>query len=228
MLRERDLRPDDAHMLERALLVALREESRVALPANLRGRSDRLLSNLGESLPTEVARALAQDLVQHRLSARRAAAVKLLRRIGVGQSDAVALRRAVESHSDLGALELLTRIPGALADWDCCFLLALLPASVDGWDSSYRPALVIARLWSDDALDHAHAAIEHPVPYMRALGRVQDASRLPLVLDCVRRSRDPALLQLAASVAGRGGYHRLLRALDERVRQLGDATRSLH
>jgi hypothetical protein len=220
VLRERKLRAGDARLLACGLRKAIQDQYRAALPQQLRGRSDRLLGNLAPSLPPRVARSFALELVQHRLSARRKAAVSVLRRVGVKPADAEALKAAVHNFGDVWALELLTRIPGALADWNCCSLLSLSSEAAD-WDPSYRSSLVIARLWSDGMLDHDHAVAEHAVAYVRALGRTRDGSRISLVLDCVKRSSDPDLLQLAASVAGRGGHVDLLDSLEKRLDELG-------
>lgn len=219
ILREQELAPPEQDLLDLHLQEALSDQRRVSLPPRFRPATDRLASNLGDLVDASRARRLASQLVQHRLRARRLAATKLLRRVGVTDAEAPALRTAMLEYKDLEALELLTRAEGGLRAYNCCQLLSL---TLDV-DSGYLAALVIERLWRDGDLDHQHAAKLHPLAFARALGRTGDETRRPLLEAVIATAVDPILLHVclrcgetAVFVGSRGAGPEAERSADRR------------
>lgn len=222
VLRERSSRLtlQERQQLMRALTDSLSESYRASLPANLRPRTDRLLSNVGDAVLIDDARSLCGTALTSRLKARRLAATKLLRRIGVHHDLLDQLRLAVVSFRDIHALELLCRLPGGLAGMNCCEILDLERAKLWSAPDTYLGGLVLARLWSDGCLDHDHAAHKHAVPYLRALGRTGDLLREGLALDIIESTVDPEALKMGASVFGRLGSMVGVEAVGRRCREL--------
>lgn len=129
-----------------------------------------------------------------------------------------ALRHAVLTYHDPDALELLARIPNAFSREDCCRFPGMV--NVYESDSVFLPAIIIARLWQDSELDHEHAAAEHPLAYVRAMGRAGDSSQIGRLIDIITEATDVDLISMCASVAGRLRSESAVRVLDRRIKQL--------
>jgi len=221
-LKERKLTEHEQFTLESRMRQSLTDQYRNDLPTRFRQGTDRLGSNLGELLPAARARLLAAELLAHPIQARRLAGIKLIRRIGCMAEDANALRAAFMAHGDYDALELLTRIPNSLPDLTCCEFLVRISYPTK-FDSEYLAALVIARLWADNRLDHEHSADSHDLAYVRAMGRVNDRSREELLCMTVSKSSDPEVLSMAASVAGRLQLSSVIDRIEQRSTTLLEA-----
>jgi hypothetical protein len=218
VVRERaDLSPADRRLLADVVGPALSMQHRRSLPARLRSRADRLLRNVGGCFPDASARDWIAEYLQSPLRARRLAATNLLRRIGVSQGEGELLLRSVRVHADREALELLCRLPGGLPGDCCCDLLTFVEGGEEYGDT-YLAALVLARLWTDGLLDHAHAAACHCVPYLRAMGRVSDEQHEDLLVKiCNHSAMSREAFTMAASVAGRLRNRVALQLLSQRL-----------
>ncbi len=218
VLQERELEANEQELLESLILTAVSDDVRAGLPTHLRSVTDRLASNLGQLLPDGRARYLASQLVQHRLRARRRAATKLLRRVGVTEDEAAGLRHAVLTYCDPDALELLARIPDAFCRGDCCGLTRIV--RVREHDVDFLTAMIITRLWKDGELDHQHAAANHPLSYIRAMGRAGGSEQIDRLISIIDETAHPELISMCASVAGRLQSKSAVCALEQKLRDL--------
>jgi len=87
-------------------------------------------------------------------------------------------------------------------------------------DSVFLTAIIIARLWQDGELDHEHAAAEHLLAYVRAMGRAGDSSQIGRLIDIITEATDVDLISMSASVAGRLRSESAVHALDRRLKEL--------
>jgi len=214
--RQRRLTVNERQHLKVALANSLSDSYRSSLPAPLRARTDRLLSNVGEALAADDAYGLAGQALCTRLKVRRVAATKLLRRIAPNNAMIEPLRFAVANYQDIHALELLCRLAGGVTGMDCCSLLRLNSVTPWGDPDTYLGGLVLERMWRDGVLDHGHAINVHPVPYLCALGRTGDVSREREAIALIESTTDLEAMKMGASVFGRLRSTRGVEAVDRR------------
>ena len=215
VLRERKLTDTDRAHLADVVEGCLSDDFRIQVPTRRRGRLSRLLPHVAGLLDEARAHEIARRLTLHRLTTIRAGAMKTLRRLSPSSDDVAVLRSALDEYREIDAVFLLARIPDSLTGYTCC---QLAPIAERGGDSYYG-AIVIERLARDNALDHTHAAHEHPFYYLRAVGRLGDRGLLKHVRDRIP-IEDPEFLSLAASVAGRVGDAHLITLVETRVREM--------
>jgi hypothetical protein len=164
------------------------------------------------------ARAIAHEQLQQRRAARRQTAARVIHRLGVVPADAPPARSALTKYSDAEAITVLALTPGGLSGFDCCELLRICESSrnVPFGDESFLGAVALEGMAKDGLLDHDHACVAHPLYYIRAAGRLKDAS----LSSYLRRSieaGDFEVLAMAVSVAGRLQLPDILSELEARI-----------
>lgn len=203
--------------LRKSTREALVDEYRKSLPRELRPRTDRLIANLCVPLGDKFARELALPLATHRLRTRRKAALSVIRRIGTSPDDVSLMRTAWDRFKDPDALFVLTRMANGLSNYNCCDLLQENSRSRGDWDAGYLQAVILERFSRDNQLDHSHAASHHPIPYLRAAGRIGDPNIATTVKQVIESLDHPDHFKLAASVVGRMRAPELISIIEARL-----------
>lgn len=168
-----------------------------------------------QQLTVNDVRHFVREWLSHARKGRRLLAYRLVRRLGLEGALSANLVAAWQQFGDLDAIRLLVRVEGGLhlVDVDGVFRAfdAANGSAPGGNTDEYWPARVMERLLLDDAALAIPRAHEHPVAFIRAVGRIGDPSWLPHARDCFQRaSGNPRVLGIAASVAGRLGDRTLL------------------
>lgn len=175
---------------------------------------NQLLSHAVPLLPRELAKPMVREQLMHRLRTRRVVALKLLRRMDPYQDDLEPTRRTFEKYGDKETIWNLAKLEHGFSGYNCCEIIAkqVFPYAED---NLYTHALLIERMVRDSDVSLDHLLEAHPIPFLRAIGRI-GGTEYNVWLAKIVSIVPSELVSLAISVARRTRAKEALQAIAAR------------